>query len=67
MRPGRRKLRAQVKELETRVEGLETLLADLMENGRIVAQLPPPPDDALSRLARQVEAESNRPSRRYRL
>lgn len=63
----RRKLRDRVVELEIRVEGLETMLADLIQAGRIVVQLPSHRDDELTRLVRQVEAEQHRPSIRRRL
>lgn len=35
------RLRREIAELKDRVEGLETLLADLMQDGRIIVQLPP--------------------------
>jgi hypothetical protein len=54
----------EITDLTDRVTGMETLLADLVTNGRIVIQLPPSAVD--ERLARTVERESVRAQRAWR-
>jgi hypothetical protein len=59
----KRKLAKQVKALETRVEGLEELLAELTQGGRLIAVSPPGPhDNHLAEAARRVEAELQEPA-----
>lgn len=59
----KRELAAKVEALESRVEGMEELLAELTQNGRFIAVSPPGPDDHhLSAAAQRVEAELQEPA-----
>jgi|GEM_PF-6519296 len=59
----KRDLEKRFDDLETRIEGMEGLLAELTQNGRFVAISPPGPDDYhLSEAARRAEAELQEPA-----
>ncbi|HSC21906.1 MAG TPA: hypothetical protein VLC07_09280 [Solirubrobacterales bacterium] len=58
-----RKLAKRIDHLETRVEGMEELLAELTQGGRLIAISPPGPDDHhLTEAAKRAEAELQEPA-----